>query len=138
MSSSRGGRSGASSSKGKHSQQARDEVYGWFQSMMPSGSEKIPNYRALVHQLVDEALERGFTFSSLTRENWQVVLYEGTIRMIQGDLKLWATKWQVRGHTTNFPFHTMNIINSSFHVLKGLLYIYYVYDVLVVHVMHYF
>ena len=85
MPSSRGGRSGASSSKSKHSQQARDEVYGWFQAMMPPGSEKIPNYRALVLRLVDEALERGFSSSSLTRENWQVVLYEGTIRMIQGD-----------------------------------------------------
>ena len=38
-----------------------------------------------MHQLVDEALERGLTFSSLNRENWQVVLYEGTICMIQGD-----------------------------------------------------
>ena len=33
------------------------------------------------------------------------------------NLKMWATKWQVRGHT-NFHFHAMSIVSSSIYVLN--------------------
>ena len=71
--------------KSKKSQQTWDEVHEWFMQMAPAGIAKIPNFRNLIARLVDDALERGLTHSSLIKECWQVVLYEGTICMIQAD-----------------------------------------------------
>ena len=54
--------------------------------MWPSGAVTLPNYRDIVTRCVDDALERGLDTLALTNENWQVVLYEGTIRLVQGDI----------------------------------------------------
>ncbi len=54
--------------------------------MWPAGAVTLPNYRDIVACCVDDALERGLDTLALTNENWQVVLYEGTIRLVQGDI----------------------------------------------------
>ncbi len=85
MSQNSGGHAGTSSRKNKKSQQTWDEVRNWFMAEWPAGGDKIPNFRDIMSRCVDDALERGLTVSSLIREHWQVVLYEGAIRLIQAD-----------------------------------------------------
>ena len=85
MSTKSGGRAGTSSQKGKKSQQTWDEVHSWMMAEWPAGAVELPNFRDIVARCVDDALERGLDTNSLTYENWQIVLYEGTIRLVQGD-----------------------------------------------------
>ena len=79
----RGGRSGGSSSR--ENEILRDGIYDWFSACVPPPATKLPNYHQVLNRLVDECIERGLNSTTLHSGNWQAVLYEGTIRMIQGD-----------------------------------------------------
>ena len=70
--------------------QGMTQVLGWFQSMIPSGSDKIPNYCALVHPVLQLTRQLVIDLTRVSR-------FRSSVTSMK--VKLWVSRvsWRLMG-----------------------------------------